>query len=79
MQGVYDRSVETVCAGCGVSTLCWRKKKEATLENFSQLTPALQEKGQVENEDFTEEFFQALRQAGGAAGTRSTKTTPGTR
>ena len=64
MQGVYDRSVETVCAGCGVSTLCWRKKKEATLENFSQLTPALQEKGQVENEDFTEEFSKRCGRLG---------------
>lgn len=56
LQGVYDRAVEAVCAGCSARGACWRKHREETLENFSQLTSCLKEKGRVDTLDFTKEF-----------------------
>ena len=56
LQGVYNKSTETVCAGCGLSTVCWRKYKEETLANFSQLSRPLKEKERLETCDFTKEF-----------------------
>ncbi len=64
MQGVYNRSTETICAGCGMSGLCWRKYKDQTLENFSQLSRILKEKGKVEIVDFTEEFGKRCKRPG---------------
>lgn len=56
LQGVYNKSTETICAGCGMSTVCWRKYKDETLENFSQLARPLKEKERLETCDFTKEF-----------------------
>lgn len=64
LQGVYDRAVETVCAGCGVRALCWRKHKTETLENFSRLGAPLKEKGRVDTEDFSPGFAQRCVRAG---------------
>lgn len=64
MQGVYNRSTEAVCAGCAMSAVCWRKHKEQTLENFSQLSKTLREKGKVETEDFTEDFGRRCTRSG---------------
>ncbi len=64
LQGVYNRSTEAVCAGCAMSAVCWRKHKEQTLENFSQLQKALREKGKVETSDFTQEFSDRCKRPG---------------
>lgn len=64
LQGVYDRAVETVCAGCAMSAVCWRKHKEETLENFSSLTKSLKEKGKIEKDDFTQDFSSRCERAG---------------
>lgn len=56
LQGVYNRSTETICAGCGMSTVCWRKYKDQTLENFAQLGSLLKEKERLETCDFTKDF-----------------------
>ncbi len=64
LQGVYDRSVETVCAGCGLSAVCWRKHKDQTLENFAHLAKPLKEKERLETADFTKEFSDRCGRAG---------------
>ena len=64
LQGVYDRAVETVCAGCGLSAVCWRKHKDQTLENFAQLSKPLKEKERLETADFTKEFADRCGRAG---------------
>lgn len=64
MQGVYNRSAETICAGCGMSAVCWRKCKDQTLDNFSQLSRTLKEKGKVETADFTEDFGKRCCRSG---------------
>lgn len=64
LQGVYDRAVETVCAGCGLSAVCWRKHKDQTLENFAQLGKPLKEKERVETADFLKEFSDRCGRAG---------------
>ncbi len=64
LQGVYDKSVETVCAGCGLSAVCWRKHKEQTLENFSQLAKPLKEKERIDTADFTKDFTDRCGRAG---------------
>jgi len=56
LQGVYNKSTETICAGCGMSGVCWRKYQEDTLENFAQLYKPLKEKEKLETSDFTKEF-----------------------
>lgn len=64
LQGVYNRSTETICAGCGMSAVCWRKYKDQTVENFSQLSRTLKEKGKAETSDFTQEFGERCTRAG---------------
>ena len=64
LQGVYDRSAEAICAGCGMSAACWRKHKAETLENFSQLAGPLKAKGKVETGDFTKAFVERCGRAG---------------
>ncbi len=64
MQGVYDRAAETVCAGCAMSAVCWRKHKEETLDNFAGLTKVLKEKGKVETDDFARPFTQRCSRSG---------------
>ncbi len=64
LQGVYDRSVETICAGCSGRSACWRKHKDETLRNFSQLTKLLKEKSRVETVDFTREFSERCGRVG---------------
>ncbi len=64
LRGVYDRSTETVCAGCGLSSVCWRKYKDQTMANFSQLSGTLKEKGKLETCDFTKEFSDRCCRAG---------------
>ena len=64
LRGVYDRSTETICAGCGMSTVCWRKYKDQTLRNFAQLSGPLKEKEKLETCDFTKEFSDRCCRAG---------------
>ncbi len=64
IQGVYDRAVGTVCAGCGLSAVCWRKHKDQTLENFAQLGRPLKEKERIETADFTKDFADRCGRAG---------------
>ncbi len=64
LQGVYDKSVETICAGCGLSAVCWRKHKEQTLENFAQLARPLKEKERIDTADFTQDFTGRCGRAG---------------
>lgn len=64
MQGVYNKSTETICAGCAMSAVCWRKYKEQTLHNFSMLSRPLREKGKVEKEDFDAEFLKRCGRSG---------------
>lgn len=64
LQGVYNRSTETVCAGCALGTVCWRKYKDQTLENFAQLSRPLKEKERLETCDFTKEFSDRCCRAG---------------
>jgi stage II sporulation protein E len=64
LQGVYDRSVEAICAGCSARGVCWRKHKEETLRNFSKLTKSLREKGRVDTLDFTPEFSDRCGRSG---------------
>lgn len=64
LQGVYDRSVEAICAGCSARGVCWRKYKEETLENFCGLTKNLREKGRVDTLDFTPAFAQRCGRSG---------------
>lgn len=64
LRGVYDRSTETICAGCGMSTVCWRKYKDQTLQNFAQLSGPLKEKEKLETSDFTKEFSDRCCRAG---------------
>ncbi len=64
LQGVYNKATETVCAGCALGTVCWRKYKDQTLENFAQLSQALKEKERLETCDFTKEFSDRCCRAG---------------
>lgn len=64
LQGVYDRAAETVCAGCAMRAVCWRKHKDETLENFSGLTRVLKERGKVVSEDFTQVFRERCGRSG---------------
>ncbi len=64
LQEVYNRSTETVCAGCGKSGVCWRKEKEETLKNFSRLSPVLRREGKVEIHHFTKSFSEGCKRAG---------------
>ena len=64
LQGVYDRSVEAICAGCSARGACWRKHKEETLANFGQLTKTLREKGRVDTVDFTKAFLERCGRSG---------------
>lgn len=64
MQGVYNRSTETVCAGCAMRTVCWRKHKDETLENFTQLSRILKENGKIESTDFSKNFVTRCNRAG---------------
>lgn len=64
LQGVYNRATETVCAGCAMSAVCWRKHKEQTLDNFAQLSKTLREKGKAEVCDFTPEFSDRCKRSG---------------
>lgn len=64
LQGVYNKSTETICAGCGMSGVCWRKYKDETLDNFAQLYRPLKEKERVETSDFTKDFSGRCCRAG---------------
>ncbi len=64
LQEVYNRSAETVCAGCAHSAVCWRKHKEETLDNFSSLSRPLKEKGKIETTDFSQEFASRCHRSG---------------
>ncbi len=64
LQGVYNKSTETICAGCGLSSVCWRKYKDQTLENFAQLSKPIKEKEKLETCDFTKEFSDRCCRAG---------------
>ena len=64
LQGVYNRATETVCAGCAMSAICWRKHKEQTLDNFAQLSKVLKERGKAELSDFTPEFSERCKRPG---------------
>lgn len=64
MQGVYNKSAERICAGCGKSTLCWRKYKDETVSNFGAITKTLKEKGKVDCADFQKEFLDRCGRAG---------------
>ena len=64
LQGVYDRAVETVCAGCSARGVCWRKHREETMDTFRQLTRVLREKGRVDTVDFAPSFAQRCGRAG---------------
>ena len=64
LQGVYNKSTETICAGCGMSGVCWRKYKDETLDNFAQLYKPLKEKEKLETCDFTKEFAGRCCRAG---------------
>lgn len=64
LQGVYDRSVEAICAGCSARGACWRKHKDETLENFAQLTRTLKEKGRADTLDFSPAFRERCGRAG---------------
>ncbi|WP_217959864.1 SpoIIE family protein phosphatase [Acutalibacter muris] len=64
LQGVYNKSTETICAGCGMSGVCWRKYKDETLDNFAQLYKPLKEKERLETCDFTKEFAGRCCRAG---------------
>lgn len=64
MQGVYNRAVETVCAGCAMRAVCWRKHKDDTLDNFGRLTKFLRENGKLETADFTKDFVARCKRSG---------------
>lgn len=64
LQGVYDRSVETICAGCSARGACWRKHKEETLDNFRQLSKELRAKGRVDTVDFSPAFSERCGRVG---------------
>ena len=64
LQGVYNRATETVCAGCAMSAICWRKHKDQTLDNFAQLSKVLKERGKAELSDFTPEFSERCKRPG---------------
>lgn len=64
LQGVYDRATETVCAGCSMTGVCWRKYRDQTVENFSQLTQILKEHGKADTADFTQDFVKRCGRAG---------------
>lgn len=64
LQGVYNKSTETICAGCAMSGVCWRKYKDETLDNFAQLYKPLKEKEKLETCDFTKEFAGRCCRAG---------------
>ena len=64
LQGVYDRSVEAICAGCSARGACWRKHKEETLDNFRQLSKELRAKGRVDTVDFSTTFSERCGRVG---------------
>ena len=64
LQGVYNKSTETICAGCGMSAVCWRKHKEQTLQNFASFSVVLKERGKVESSDFSKEFADRCGRVG---------------
>ena len=61
---VYNKSTETICAGCGMSAVCWRKHKEQTLQNFASFSVVLKERGKVESSDFSKEFADRCGRVG---------------
>ncbi len=64
LQGVYDRSVEAICAGCSARGACWRKHKEKTLDNFRNLSKELRSKGRVDTLDFSPAFSERCGRVG---------------
>lgn len=64
MQEVYSRSAESICSGCPMSAVCWRKHKEDTQDAFAGLSRTLKEKGKTAEEDFPQEFAQRCKRLG---------------
>lgn len=64
MQEVYSRSAESICSGCPMSAVCWRKHKEDTQDAFAGLSRTLKEKGKTTEEDFPQEFAQRCKRLG---------------
>lgn len=64
MQEVYSRSAESICSGCPMSAVCWRKHKEDTQDAFAGLSRTLKEKGKTAEEDFPQEFVQRCKRLG---------------
>lgn len=64
LQEVYSRSAETVCSGCPMSAVCWRKHRGDTQDALASLTRLLKENGQITAEDFPSEFSGRCKRTG---------------
>lgn len=53
---IYGKSAQDVCENCGLRSYCWKNQQETTINDFHSLTRPLQEKGHIEENDFSERF-----------------------
>lgn len=55
---VFDRASEEVCRKCALSSRCWKREKEKTVESLSSLAPKIISVGSVDPADFSKDFTE---------------------
>ncbi len=56
INGVYQKTADSVCRKCGLKTLCWEQNYDNTMRAFNDVTHILRDNGRVVPEDFPEHF-----------------------
>ncbi|MBR2405666.1 MAG: SpoIIE family protein phosphatase [Clostridia bacterium] len=58
---IYHTVSEEVCRTCRSKMDCWKKQYADTMDDFNHLTPLLNERGEITEEDFSERLKQRCR------------------
>ena len=53
---IYAKATEETCSHCVLRVYCWEKQREASLNDFNNLTELLRKKGRIEEKDFSARF-----------------------
>ena len=56
LDSVYQKSVESTCARCGMKVFCWEHKNGVSLEDFESVGEKLRKNGEIKSEDFCDDF-----------------------
>ena len=56
VSSIYAKATEETCSHCGLRVYCWEKQREASLNDFNNLTELLRKKGRIEEKDFSARF-----------------------